>query len=97
MNALATRNEPATTAQAQRAAVEYHNRVLLRAFQTAHPVTYNDRVNFIHMRTYQQSGGAIETVVYLSGLPKPLKPEQVQLAKVPKNEPAPTALESEAT
>jgi hypothetical protein len=44
-----------------------HNRVLLHALQTAHPMLRNGLQCFIHTLVFQAAGGGIETIVYLRG------------------------------
>jgi hypothetical protein len=61
-----------------------HNRVLLHALQTCHPVLLEGQSRFIHTLTYQILGGGIDTTIYLTGDQTPIKPEQVQLQEQPK-------------
>ena len=56
-----------------------HNRVLLHAHQTAHPVLYAGQQRFIHTLTFMSYGGGIKTLVYLAGDPAPVEAEAVQL------------------
>jgi hypothetical protein len=77
---MGRREEAPSVALNQLDAQARHNRVLLHALQTAHPVLYKDRSRFIHTLTYQISGGGIETAVYLTGSPEPLAPEEISLA-----------------
>lgn len=60
--------------------IEKHNRVLLHALQTARPVIYDEKKSFIQVLTYAQSGGGIETIVYLAGKPEPVAPDLITLA-----------------
>jgi hypothetical protein len=60
-----------------------HNRILLHALQTAHPVLYRGTHRFIHTLTFQVFGGGIHSTVYLTGDPSPIEPAQVQLQEQP--------------
>ena len=44
-----------------------HNRILLHALHTAHPVLHDGRQRFIHTLTFMSYGGGIKTIAYLSG------------------------------
>jgi hypothetical protein len=75
--------------------IEKHNRVLLHALQTAHPVLHRERERFIHTLTFQQLGGRIDTAVYLSGDATPLGASDITLAPIIQHtEPAPATPES---
>jgi hypothetical protein len=79
----------------QREAAEKHNRVLLHAWQTAHPVLYQDRHHFIQVLRFGATGCGQDVEVYLAGDPTCLRPDQVQLAKqIDKPDAAPAAPES---
>lgn len=58
-------------------AAERHNRVLLHALQTAHPVIVDGKEHFIHTLTYQLYGGGISTSVHLAGADEPVQPDRV--------------------
>jgi hypothetical protein len=49
-------------------AADRQNVVLLRAWQTAHPVLHEGQRRFIHTLTFQKPGGNPEVVVYLAGM-----------------------------
>lgn len=69
-----------------------HNRVLLHALQTAHPVLHEGRERFIQVLRYELIGSEVETVVYLTGSPTPLLGSQLALAtRIDQPEPAPAA------
>ncbi|GGY67822.1 hypothetical protein [Pseudoduganella albidiflava] len=59
--------------------IEKHNRMLLRALQTAHPVLHNGLQRFIHTLTFCGSGSSIDTVVYLRGHPGEVPAEELTL------------------
>lgn len=59
---------------------QQHNRVLLHALQTAHPVLYEGHERFIQVLRYELIGSEVETVVYLTGSPSPLPGRQLTLA-----------------
>ncbi|MES2319961.1 MAG: hypothetical protein V4631_20975 [Pseudomonadota bacterium] len=63
--------------------VQKHNRVLLHALQTAHPVMHKGKSCFIHTLTFQTLGGGIDTTVYMSGDPAPIRAAEVQLQENP--------------
>lgn len=80
MSAVPTRRHaprPAedTPAEAQ----QKHNRVLLHALHTAHPMIYKEKQCFIHTLLFQVKGGDISATVYLMGNSAPIAPELVQL------------------
>lgn len=77
---MGSRDEAPSVALSKLEATARHNRVLLHALQTCHPVMHNDRKGFIHTITYSLSGGAVDTTVYLAGSPEPLAPDAVSLA-----------------
>lgn len=77
---MGTRDEAPSLATQTREAAEYHDRVLLRAWHTAHPVLYQDKKRFIHSLYFGPSSTSQSTIVYLTGDPTPLRPDQVQLA-----------------
>jgi uncharacterized protein YjiK len=54
-------------------------RILLHALNTGHPVLYQQRQRFIHTLTFQQSGGSVEAIVYLSGEKTAVPPMDVSL------------------
>lgn len=60
-----------------------HNRVLLHALQTAHPVMYQGKQRFMHTLTCQVYAGGITTTAYLMGDPAPVPPDQIILYEVP--------------
>jgi hypothetical protein len=74
------RNQEPTYAQQLREATEKHELMLLRAAQTARPVIFEGRQNFIHTVHGQLYGGAFEVTVYLTGNPSPLRPDQLTFA-----------------
>lgn len=57
-----------------------HNRVLLHALQTAHPVMYRNRRLFIHTLSFQGGGSGIVPTVWLSGQTGPVDPDEITLA-----------------
>jgi hypothetical protein len=57
-----------------------HNRVLLHALQTAHPVLHEGRERFIQVLRYELIGSEVETVAYLTGSPAPLLGSELTLA-----------------
>lgn len=67
------------TALTSQEAEQKHNRVLLHALQTAHPVLHQGKARFIHTLTYQILGGGISTTAYLTGDSTPIGPEHIQL------------------
>ncbi|KQN77794.1 hypothetical protein ASF04_23785 [Duganella sp. Leaf61] len=73
-------DEAPSVALSKLEAAARHNRVLLHALQTCHPVMHNDRKGFIHTITFSLSGGSVDAVVYLAGSPDPLAPAAVSLA-----------------
>jgi hypothetical protein len=77
---MGRRDETPSVALSKLEAAARHNRVLLHALQTAHPVMFNDRKGFIQVVTFSQSGGSIEAVIYLSGNPAPIEANQISLA-----------------
>lgn len=72
---IAERRDQVTPAEL----AQKHNRVLLHALHTAHPVLYQEKQRFIHTLTFQIYGGGIIGTVYLTGDPTPIAPELVQL------------------
>lgn len=60
-----------------------HQRILLHALHTAHPVLYQGKQQFIHTLTFQGAGGSIKAAVYLAGVDGVVKPEDVSLHVVP--------------
>lgn len=64
-------------------AAEKHNRVLLHALQTAHPVMCEGRARFIHTITYQVLGGGVDATIYLTGGDTAFKPLDIQLQEHP--------------
>lgn len=77
---MGSRDEAPSVALSKLEAAARHNRVLLHALQTCHPVMHNDRKAFIHTITFSLSGGSVEAVVYLAGSPEPIAPDAVSLA-----------------
>ena len=77
---MGSRDEAPSVALSKLEAAARHNRVLLHALQTCHPVMHNDRKCFIHTITYSLSGGSVDAVVYLAGSPEPIAPEAITLA-----------------
>lgn len=67
-------------------AAQKHNRVLLHALQTAHPVLHEGKARFIHTLNFQIMGGSMNTTVYLTGDGDrvPLEPSKIQLQEQPK-------------
>lgn len=63
-------------------AAEKHNRVLLHALQTAHPVMYQDKQHFLHSLTFMTYAGGLKTYVYLAGQTLSVPADQVQLREV---------------
>lgn len=61
-------------------AVQRHNRVLLHALQTGHPVVVGGRNQFIACLSFNRDGGGIDTTVYLAGIREPVRAEDVSLA-----------------
>jgi hypothetical protein len=61
------------------AEIERHNRMLLRALQTAHPVLHNGLQRFIHTLTFSGAGSGVETIVYLRGHPGDVPAEELTL------------------
>jgi hypothetical protein len=59
----------------RRDAAERQNRVLLHAWQTAHPVLHEGQPRHIHTLLFQKPGGNPEVVVYLVGNSEPVAPE----------------------
>lgn len=82
MNRPATRGSaPALSVSEQKFAAEQrHNRVLLHALQTGHPVLRDGRTAFLKGLYFQENGGAIVVRVYLTGEPEPYAPEEITLA-----------------
>lgn len=75
------RTAPAPSASlSRRDAEERHNRVLLHALQTAHPVIYQGMKRFIHSLFYGPGPGGIETIVYLAGSAESIPPADITLA-----------------
>lgn len=70
-----TRPSPDTPAEAS----QKHNRVLLHALHTAHPMRYQGKQCFIHTLLFQIHGGDISATVYLTGSTGPVESDQVQL------------------
>lgn len=77
---MGSRDEAPSVALSKLEAAARHNRVLLHALQTCHPVMHNDRKGFIHTITFSLSGGTVDAVVYLAGSPEPIAPEAIALA-----------------
>lgn len=77
---MARREQAPSVTLSKLAAAADHNRVLLHALQTCHPVMHNDRKGFIHTITFSLSGGSVEAIVYLAGSPEPIAPDAVSLA-----------------
>lgn len=77
---MGSRDEAPSVALSKLEAAARHNRVLLHALQTCHPVMHNDRKGFIHTITFSLSGGSVEAVLYLAGSPEPVAPEAIALA-----------------
>jgi len=71
------RPAPDTPAEAR----QKHNRVLLHALHTAHPMLYQGKQCFIHTLMFQIQGGDITVDVYLTGGTGPVEAEQVQLSE----------------
>ncbi|MGO4379659.1 hypothetical protein AB4Z32_27440 [Massilia sp. 2TAF26] len=84
------RDQGPSYAQQLREATEKHELMLLRAAQTGRQVIHEAKYQFIHTIHGQQSGGSFEVEIYLTGIAKPVRPDQLQLA------PAPAAHEKEA-
>lgn len=61
----------------RRDAAERHNRVLLHAWQTAHPVLHDGQQRHIHTLVFQKPGGNPEVVVYLAGCRDPVAPDEL--------------------
>ena len=74
------RDQAPSVALSKLEAAARHNRVLLHALQTAHPVIYKERRRFIQCITFALSGGAVEATVYLTGSPEPLDGTAIALA-----------------
>lgn len=77
---MGSRDEAPSVALSKLEAAARHNRVLLHALQTCHPVMHHGRKGFIHTITFSLSGGSVEAIVYLAGSPKPIAPDAVALA-----------------
>lgn len=60
-----------------------HNRVLLHAWQTTHPVMYSGRQRHIHGLRFMTEGSMMDAAVYLTGDPTPVQADQVTLLKPP--------------
>lgn len=73
------RSQPVSTTLTAREAVERHNRVLLHAFQTAHPVMYCGCERYIHTLKFQQFGGGTDTTVFLTGKVEPVPADELTL------------------
>jgi hypothetical protein len=56
-----------------------HERLLLRALQTAHPVLYQGKQRFVKSLSVQLYGGGTQSSLYLSGLSDEVPAEQVQI------------------
>ena len=61
----------------RRDAAERQNRVLLKAWQTAHPVLYQGQRRQLHTLVFQKPGGAPEVIVYLNGQAEPVPAEEL--------------------
>ncbi|UGQ45107.1 hypothetical protein [Massilia endophytica] len=59
---------------------ERHNRVLLHALQTGHPVQRGGRNAFIKALYFQDNGGGIDVRLYLAGDAEPHAPDEIELA-----------------
>ncbi len=57
-----------------------HNRVLLHAWHTTHPVLHQGRQRFIHGLRFLTHGSSQEADVFLTGDPSPVPATEVQLA-----------------
>ncbi len=67
---------------APHAEAQKHNRVLLHALQTAHPVMHLGRQQFIQGLTFTMVGGNIDATVYLAGQPAPVKAAEISLREL---------------
>lgn len=84
MSAVMSRRQPQRTSpETPEELAQKHNRVLLHALHTAHPMLYQGKQRFIHTVTYQLEGGNVKATVYLTGDHTPVEPEQVQLQEQP--------------
>lgn len=83
----------------RRDAAERQNRILLHAWQTAHPVLYQGVRRHLHTLTFQKPGGNPEVVVYLIGNPEPVPAMELEPCPHHRNtqrdSPAPTENEQE--
>jgi hypothetical protein len=74
---ITDRGEVPSESLSRRDAAERHNRVLLHAWQTAHPVLYEGLQRHIHTLVFQKPGGAPDVVVYLNGQAEPVAAEDL--------------------
>ena len=77
---MGRREEAPSLALSKLDAAARHNRVLLHALQTAHPVLHRGSKRFIQCVTFALSGGTVEATVYLTGSPEPIGPDLITLA-----------------
>lgn len=71
------RAEAPSESLSRRDAAERQNRVLLKAWQTAHPVLYLGTLHHLHTLVFQKPGGAPEVVVYLNGQAEPVPADEL--------------------
>lgn len=93
---MAARDQAPSPAAQLREVAERHNRVLLHAWQTAHPVVFEGRNQFIQVLRFGSTSNNGDVEVYLAGIPTCLRPDQVQLATlIDRPEKTPAASESQ--
>jgi len=57
-----------------------HSQVLSRALHTGHAVLYQGKREFIQVLTQRESGGGVDTELYLKGKPELISGKDVALA-----------------
>lgn len=77
------RQEAPAAAMTPAEAAQKHNRVLLHALHTAHPMLYQGKQRFIHTLTFSILGGGTSATVYLTGDSAAVEPNEVQLQARP--------------
>ena len=79
---MGSRDQAPSLSLTTRDAIERHNRVLLHAAQTAHPVMYRNKKRFIKALLFDVSGSDIEVDVYLTGSTERIPPEEISLETI---------------
>lgn len=72
-----------SASQVARDEAHKHERVLLRAWQVAHPVVYQERERFIQTLCFTLAGGSGELSVFLTGSSVPVSPDELRLMERP--------------